>query len=127
VEDVVFAGEMLDRLGHMIHSVRALGISIALLVCFSAVFIVGNIVRIAITDRRKAVEIMQLVGATRSYILTPFVLLGGFLGLFGALMAAIFLVEVSYLDIYDAVAFVLAGLLLGMAGALMATRRFLKI
>jgi cell division transport system permease protein len=138
VEDVVFAGEMLDRLGHMIHSVRALGVSIAILVCFSAVFIVGNIVRIAITDRRRAVEIMQLVGATRSYILTPFVLLGGLLGLFGALMAAIFLwfgtgfitrhlVQVSYLDIYDAVAFVLAGLLLGMAGALMATRRFLKI
>jgi cell division transport system permease protein len=138
VEDVVFAGEMLDRLGHMLDSVRALGISIAVLVCFSAVFIVGNTVRIAITDRRKAVEIMQLVGATRSYILTPFVLLGGSLGLFGALMSAVFLrfatgfisrhlVEVAYLDIYDALAFVLAGLLLGMTGALIAARRFLEV
>lgn len=138
VEDVVFAGEMLDRLGHIIDSVRALGISMAVLVCFSAVFIVGNIVRIAITDRRRAVEIMQLVGATRSYILTPFVLLGGLLGLFGAVLAAVFLwfgtgfisrhlVEVSYLNPYDALAFVLTGLLLGMTGALMATRRFLKI
>jgi cell division transport system permease protein len=138
VDDVVFAGEMLDRLGHMIDSVRALGITIAILVCFSAVFIVGNTVRIAITDRRKAVEIMQLVGATRSYILTPFVLLGGLLGLFGALMAALFLrfgtgfisrhlVEVFFLDIYDVLAFVLAGLLLGMIGALIATRRFLEV
>ncbi len=138
VDDVVFAGEMLERLGHMIDSVRALGIIIAILVCFSAVFIVGNTVRIAITDRRKAVEIMQLVGATRSYILTPFVLLGGLLGLFGALMAAIFLrfgtgfvsrhlVEVSFLDIYDVLAFVLGGLLLGMIGALIATRRFLEV
>lgn len=138
VEDVVFAGEMLERLGHMLDSVRALGISIAVLVCFSAVFIVGNTVRIAITDRRKAVEIMQLVGATRSYILTPFVLLGGLLGLFGGLMSAVFLrfatgfisrhlVEVTYLDIYDALAFVLTGLLLGMTGALIAARRFLEV
>jgi cell division transport system permease protein len=138
VDDVVFAGEMLERLGHMIDSVRALGFSIAFLVCFSAIFIVGNTVRIAITDRRKAVEIMQLVGATRSYILTPFVLLGGLLGLFGALLAAFclwfatgfisrHLVEIAYLDVYDALAFVLAGLLLGMTGALVATRRFLEV
>lgn len=83
-------------------------------------------------------EIMQLVGATRSYILTPFVSLGGLLGLSGAALATSFLwlstnfisqrlAEVFFLDTYEITAFVLTGLLLGMVGALMATKRFLKI
>jgi cell division transport system permease protein len=138
VEDVVFSGEMLHKLSRIVYSVEMLGIAIGFLVAFSAVFIVANTVRIAISDRRKAVEIMQLVGATRSYILTPFVSLGGLLGLFGAALAVLFLwfssnyisqhlVEVLFFDTYETTAFILTGLLLGMVGALLATKRFLKI
>jgi cell division transport system permease protein len=99
---------------------------------------VANTIRITIADRRKTVEIMQLVGATRSYILTPFVLLGGLLGLIGAALAVTtlawlsdfishHLVNVVFVETNEIVAFVLSGLLLGMTGALIATRRYLKI
>ena len=138
VEDVVFAGEMLDRLRSILETIRVLGLIIALLVAFSAIFIVANTVRVAISDRRKAVEIMQLVGATRGYILTPFVSLGGIIGLSGGALASLLLwyltrtisehiIEVSFPERYDIVAFILIGLLLGMIGALIATRRHLKI
>ncbi len=138
VEDVVFSGEILNDLNRIINSVEILGMAIGLLVAFSAIFIVANTVRIAISDRRKAVEIMQLVGATRSYILTPFVSLGGLLGLSGAALATLFLwlsttfvsrhlIAIFFFDSYEITAFVLTGLLLGMVGALMATKRFLKI
>jgi len=107
-------------------------------VAFSAVFIVANTVRVAISDRRKAVEIMQLVGATRGFILTPFVSLGGIIGLAGAGLASVFLwylsgyvsknvIEISFLNRYDILAFILTGLLLGMIGALVATRRHLRV
>ncbi len=138
VEDVVFSGEMLNSLNRIINSVEILAIAIGILVAFSAIFIVANTVRIAISDRRKAVEIMQLVGATRSYILTPFVSLGGLMGLLGATLATLFLwlstnfisrrlVTVFFLDTYEITAFILMGLLLGMVGALLTTNRFLKI
>ncbi len=138
IEDIVFSGEMLHSLSRIIDSVEILGIAIGVLVAFSAIFIVANTVRIAISDRRKAVEIMQLVGATRSYILTPFVSLGGLLGLFGAALAALFLwlstnfvsqhlIKVFFFDSYEITAFILTGLLLGMVGALLATNKFLKI
>lgn len=138
VEDVVFSGEMLYSLNRILNSIEILGIAIGLLVAFSAIFIVANTVRIAISDRRKAVEIMQLVGATRSYILTPFVSLGGLLGLFGAALAVLFLwlsadfvsrrlMMIFFFDVYEITAFILIGLLLGMVGALLATNRFLKI
>ncbi len=138
IEDIVFSGEMLHSLSRIIDSVEILGIAIGVLVALSAIFIVANTVRIAISDRRKAVEIMQLVGATRSYILTPFVSLGGLLGLFGAALAALFLwlstnfvsqhlIKVFFFDNYEITAFILTGLLLGMVGALLATNKFLKI
>lgn len=138
VEDVMFSGEMLYNLNRILKSIEILGIAIGLLVAFSAIFIVANTVRIAISDRRKAVEIMQLVGATRSYILMPFVSLGGLLGLFGAALAVLFLglsadfvsrrlMAIFFFDAYEITAFILIGLLLGMAGALLATNRFLKI
>jgi cell division transport system permease protein len=115
-----------------------LGYALALLVAFTAVFIVANTVRVAIADRRKTVEIMQLVGATRGYILTPFVLLGGLLGLVGAVISVFALawisgyisrsfVMINFLMPHEIVAFILTGLLLGMVGAIVATRKYLKI
>lgn len=138
VDDVVFAGEMINRLNKIMRSIEIIGLALSILVAFTAIFIVANTIRIAIADRRKTVEIMQLIGATRSYILTPFVLLGGLLGILGAALAMAtlawlsdfvshHLVNVVFIEIHEIVAFVLSGLLLGMIGALIATRRYLKI
>jgi len=138
VEDVVYAGDILRRLQHIIRSVKILGLAVAILVAFSAIFIVANTVRVAVADRRKAVEIMQLVGATRNYILAPFVSLGGLIGILGGALAIAFLwlaarfisahlLEVIFLDLFDSVAFIMVGLLLGMIGAVVATRKHLKI
>jgi cell division transport system permease protein len=138
VDEVVFAGEFLSRLGRILRSVKALGYALAILVAFTAVFIVANTVRVAIADRRKTVEIMQMVGATRGYILTPFVLLGGLLGFLGAILSAFALawiakyislnfVAIDFLMPHEVVAFLLIGLLLGMVGAVVATQKFLRI
>ncbi len=138
VEDVVFANKMVNRLNSIMKSIEKLGLSIAIIVAFSAIFIVANTVRIAITDRRKTVEMMQLVGATRSYILTPFVSLGGIVGLLGSILAIVFLkysiayisknlIDLVFLEINEVIAFLLIGLLLGMLGAMVASKRYMKI
>jgi cell division transport system permease protein len=81
---------------------------------------------------------MQLVGATRGYILTPFVVLGGMLGLIGAILSTIalhwitgyvssHLINLIFLEPHEILTFILCGLALGMVGAFIATRRYLKI
>jgi cell division transport system permease protein len=138
VDDVVFAGDLLTRLGQIMHTVEILGLAFSILVAFAALFIVANTVRVAISDRRKTVEIMQLVGATRGYILTPFVLLGGMLGFVGAILSAIalfwmtgyvstHLINIIFLEPHEIIAFILGGLFLGMIGAMAATQKYLKI
>lgn len=138
VEEVVFARDILDQFSRITNSVKKFGIIIAILVIFSGIFISANTVRVAITDRKEVVEIMQIVGASRSYILTPFVLLGGSLGLVGTILSAVLLwyitryislnlVELKFLSPSELTAFILSGLLLGMLGSIFATRRHLKI
>ncbi len=138
VDDVVFAGDTLARLGRIIRAVEVMGLALSILVAFAALFIVANTVRVAISHRRKTIEIMELVGATRGYILTPFVLLGGILGFLGAalsMVALFYMVKyisahffaVVFLKPNEILAFLLAGLLLGMIGALRATGRYIKI
>ena len=81
---------------------------------------------------------MQLVGASRSYILTPFVSLGGLLGFVGGGFAVLTvwfssvyvsnnIIKINFLPENDIIAYILAGLLLGMTGALIATKKYLKI
>jgi len=138
VEEVVFPQEILQQFSKITGSITKLGIIVAVLVIFSGIFISANTVRVAITDRREVVEIMQVVGASRAYILTPFVLMGGLLGLMGTILSVILLwlvtryisgilVELQFLNLHEIVAFVLTGLLLGMLGASLATKKYLKI
>jgi cell division transport system permease protein len=138
VEEVIFAGDFIKRLRNITSTIKLLGLAVALLVAFSAIFITANTVRIAITDRKKTVEIMQLVGASRSYILTPFVSLGGLLGFVGGGFAVITvwlssayvssnILKIKFLAVNDIIAYVLASLLLGMTGALIATKKYLRI
>jgi cell division transport system permease protein len=138
VEDVVFAGDILVRLGKILRTVEFLSFVLSILVAFATMFIVANTVRAVISDKRKTVEIMQLVGATRGYILTPFVLFGGMLGFFSAVLSittlnwitkylSSHLISIIFLETHEILAFVLCGLLLGMAGAMAATQRYLKI
>ncbi|UCC79936.1 MAG: hypothetical protein JSW64_00855 [Candidatus Zixiibacteriota bacterium] len=138
VEEVVFAREILYRFSSITGSIKRFGIVITVLVIFSGIFISANTVRVAITDRREVVEIMQVVGASRPYILTPFVLLGGLLGLIGAALSSLALwliagyvsrnlAELQFLSLHEIIVFILTGLLLGMLGAILATRRYLKV
>ena len=56
---------------------------IGILLCVS-VFLIHNAISMAISARRDEIRIMRLVGATKSFIRTPFLVEGLFIGLLGA-------------------------------------------
>ena len=56
---------------------------IAVLLCVS-IFLINNTISMAISTRRDEIRIMRLVGATKSFIRSPFVVEGLFIGLLGA-------------------------------------------
>lgn len=73
-------------------ALRLIGSGLIVVLLSSALFAIVNSIRAAITARRDEIEVMRLVGATRAFIRSPFLLEGLFLGLFSALLAIILIV-----------------------------------
>jgi cell division transport system permease protein len=119
----------------------------------AAVLLISTTVRLSIFARRREVEIMRLVGATKWFIRWPFVLEGFITGLVGAMLAAAFVwvgnwgiaswIKSSQIDFLSLRVFrmwwqggtwplglmpslAILGALLGAVGSLVALRRYLK-
>jgi cell division transport system permease protein len=87
VEDVRYDRQWLDRLASAVTIVRGVGFVLGAVLTVAAALTVANVVRLALHARRDELEIMQLVGAPRSYIRGPFVAEGLLQGGVGAAIA----------------------------------------
>ena len=62
-----------------------------IIVLIISVLIISNTVRLTIYAKKELIKSFQLVGATRAFIKSPFMLEGVFHGLIGALVATLLL------------------------------------
>ena len=114
-----------------------------------SVFIMSNTVKLTTFGRREEIAIMRMVGATNSFIRTPFIIEGLVLGLFGAALAffaqwglytlicdsvmagiAGSLVNVITFDVLMlpvALVFLGVGVFVGLFGGSIAIRNYLKV
>jgi len=65
-------------------ALRVAGSILIVVLLGSALFAIQNSIRAAIESRRREIEVMRLVGATRGFIRAPFLIEGFLLGLFAA-------------------------------------------
>jgi cell division transport system permease protein len=87
VDDVRYDRQWLDRLASAVTVVRGVGLALGAVLTLAAGLTVANVVRLALHARRDELEIMQLVGAPRSYIRGPFLVEGVLQGGVGATLA----------------------------------------
>lgn len=86
VEDVVFQKDVIDSLNVWTRSVRLIGIGSVVLLALTSFLIVMVIIGIKITAKKQAINIMRIIGATRWYIKSPFMVEGILYGLVGSLI-----------------------------------------
>lgn len=91
VADVGYDREWLGRVAGMLQTVRAAGLSLALLMAVAAAVTVATVVRLGLYARRAEIEIMELVGAPLAFIRGPFIAEGLLQGGVGALLALVLL------------------------------------
>lgn len=87
VEDIVYAGLVVKRVNALSRISSRAALAMFVLSVVITALVVYNTIHISLYSRRDEIAIMYLVGATRSYIATPFVLEGTLLALLGALAA----------------------------------------
>jgi cell division transport system permease protein len=66
---------------------RGLAIGLAIILALATILIVSNTIRLAVLSRRDELEILSLVGASRAFVNTPFLIEGALQGAVGGLAA----------------------------------------
>lgn len=87
LDEVVFGQEWLEGYERALDLVRGVALGLGAVLALAAVMIVSNTIRLAVYARRDEIEILSLVGASRAFVRTPFLLEGLVQGALGALLA----------------------------------------
>jgi cell division transport system permease protein len=87
VENVVYGQKIVARLLQLGAVLRRIGIGVIVVFFAVAGIIISNTIRLTVYARRREIAIMQLVGATSTYIRLPFICEGLLDGIVGALLA----------------------------------------
>ncbi|MCX7984196.1 MAG: ABC transporter permease [Bacteroidetes bacterium] len=141
VDDVIYRKKLLEVLDQQARGYLWILFGIGVFVALSAILLVANTIRLTIYAKRTIIQTMKLIGATRGFIRTPFIIEGLLQGFCGGLIAVavVFLVvenlqtflTVPVFDLikvkpYYYVVILSTGCFLGVLGSLISVRRFIK-
>jgi cell division transport system permease protein len=146
-DEIQYGQEWVETFSAIVHLFRLTQWVLGGLLLVAMIFIISNTLQLAIYSRREEIEIMQLVGASPSFIQVPFYIEGivqGFLGsgmaivLLYILHRAVFLylplpmkewfirIPILFLPFQMIGGVLLGGMVLGFLGSLVASIRFRK-
>ena len=87
VENVSVDLQWLERLFALLIFAERLVTALAIVLGLGVMLVMGNTIRLAIESRRQEIEVIKLVGGTDAFVRRPFLYLGFWYGLGGAVMA----------------------------------------
>ena len=145
VAKIDYNQEWIDALAGLIHYIELIAIGVGVILSAAAVTIIGNTIRLTLFSRREEIEILRLIGATRSFIRIPYLLEGAVLGACGSALSLAILkggfelfrqqlrvtgplrgieTMIGFFPVSVCLALVLVGIGLGIAGSFVSLRRF---
>jgi len=138
VEEVRYGKRWLSRGEALVRGFYMVDFGLGLIILLSVIFVISNTVRLTVLHRRKTINVMKLVGATNTYVRTPFIIEGASQAVAAALIAMglLALIYVSMKRYLPGIiffrgeaiaAFVIFCAILGALVSFAAMRRYLKI
>ncbi len=136
-----------NNIANIMSRIRMAGLAAAAVFAVIAILVVFNTIRMSIFNRKEEIYMMRLVGASRWFIVGPFVVEATFYGIVSAIAAALvayfgaFALRDSVGSVlmdptlklmrsywyYFAAALLAVGILIGTISALLATRKYVKV
>ena len=144
VEDVSYGRQGVEMLNRMLSLVTYGGMTLAVLLGVTVVFIISNSVRLALYSRGQEIELMQWIGATKGFIMGPFLVEGMLVTMVGTalsvgILAALFQVlpqeaalflagpgGIQFLPPWAVAYLIGGGGILGLLGSLVSVNKFLE-
>lgn len=137
--------ENIDRIADIMNRIEMIGLVAAAVFGIIAILVVFNTIRMAIFNRKEEIYMMRLVGASRSFIVGPFVVEASMYGIVAAAIAGAAVYAAAFglrnqfagtLDVtlelmktywyLVAAALLVAGMAIGVISSLLATQKYLK-
>lgn len=88
IDEVAHGSDWIDGYARVTSLVRVSGYALGLVLCVATLLIVGSTIRLGVYAREDELEILALVGASRTFVRTPFLIEGTIQGAMGGLCAA---------------------------------------
>lgn len=87
VDEVLYVDEAVQRVEQLNRGVSRISLAVIALLTMTAIAVITTTIRLIVIARRREIEVMQLVGATTSWIYLPFIFQGVVFGVAGAGMS----------------------------------------
>lgn len=147
VEEVVVGSDWASRVRDTLRTVRTFAYLALCVVLALSIFLIANTIKLVIFSRRDEIEIMQLVGASDSFIKIPFVIGGVLQGFLGAVLGLMLIKlafvlfnqelhfasvlgsaipPLSFIGFWGLLGIILLGMLVGALGSFFALGRFMN-
>jgi cell division transport system permease protein len=147
IEEIQYGQEWVEMFSSLVHILRLTQWFLGGLLLVAMAFIISNTLQLTISSRQEEIEIMQLVGASPSFVRIPFYVEGMIQGFLGAGLALVILfglqrivllylplsmkdwfikIPILFLPLNTLLGIIVGGMVLGFVGSFMASMRFLK-
>ena len=147
IEEIQYGQEWVEIFSSLVHILRLTQWFLGGLLLVAMAFIISNTLQLTISSRQEEIEIMQLVGASPSFVRIPFYVEGVIQGFLGAGLALLILfglqrivllylplsmkdwfikIPILFLPLGTLLGILVGGMVLGFLGSFMASMRFLK-
>jgi cell division transport system permease protein len=91
IDEVAHGQEWVDGYARLAALVRVVGYALGVVLSLATLLIVANTIRLALYARRDEIDILELVGASRLFVRTPYLVEGFIQGALGGAIAALLL------------------------------------
>ncbi|MDD2717263.1 MAG: permease-like cell division protein FtsX [Candidatus Wallbacteria bacterium] len=85
--EISYGKELVTKVESLSRTFRFFAALLVFLLGTASLFIIANTIKLTLFSRREEIEIMQLIGATRNFISTPFLMEGMIQGFLGAMIS----------------------------------------
>jgi cell division transport system permease protein len=91
VGQVQYSQDWIDTLSNLVRYIEAAAMIVGVILSAASVTIIANTIRLTLYARREEIEILGMIGATKTFIRVPYVLEGAALGFLGSALSLVIL------------------------------------